>query len=286
MRADVFVLFAALVALYVPTVWNLFTNGDAALWSKGEHSHGPFMAAVAAWLMTVRWREFTAAHGEPSPGSAWLAWPLIALGAVSFIVGRALGIIYAEVGSFIFMLMGVVVIIGGIKLLNQLKFPIFFFVFMIPLPGFIVDPISQFLKLRISIAVTNVLWYLGYPVAHTGVVLQIGQYQLLVADACAGMRTLFMLEAMGILYINIAQFASWFRNLTLALLIVPISFTANMVRVIALALITYYFGDAMGQGFLHGFAGIVLFVSALLLTLSIDTALKAISKRFFPQDAA
>ncbi|HET8694398.1 MAG TPA: archaeosortase/exosortase family protein, partial [Aquabacterium sp.] len=119
-RADVLALFAALVALYVPTVWNLFTDGDAALWSKGEHSHGPFMAAVAAWLMTVRWREFTAAHGEPNPGNTWLAWPLLAFGSALFIVGRALGIIYAEVGSFIPMLMGVVLIIGGTKLLNQL----------------------------------------------------------------------------------------------------------------------------------------------------------------------
>jgi exosortase B len=285
-RADAVALFCALLAFYAPTIWGLMFNGDAALWSKGEHSHGPIMAAVAAWLMVVRWREYIAANSVMEPiKNAWLAWPVMAFGALLFIAGRALGIIYAEVGSFLFMLTGVVLILGGTKLLNQLKFPIFFFFFMIPLPGFIVDPISQFIKLRISIAVSEILWQLGYPITHTGVILQIGQYQLLVADACAGMRTLFMLEAMGILYINIAQFASWFRNLTLALLIIPISFTANMIRVMALALITYHFGDEVGQGFLHGFAGIVLFVSALLLTLSIDTGLKAIANKYFPQEA-
>jgi exosortase B len=281
-RPDIAVLFAALLALFSPTIWGLFNNGDAALWSKGEHSHGPIMATVATWLLVVRWREYFGSPESLEPQrNTWLAWPILMFGMLLYIAGEALGIIYAEVGSFLFFLMGLVLVIGGTSLLNQLKFPIFFYFFMIPLPGFIVDPISQFIKLRISIAVTEILWGLGYPISHTGVILQIGQYQLLVADACAGMRTLFMLEAMGIFYINIAKFSSWFRNLFLALLIIPISFTANMIRVMALALITYHFGDEVGQGFLHGFAGIVLFVSALLLIISIDAGLRALSDRYF-----
>lgn len=286
-RLDTLALFAALFAFYAPTVIGLLSNGDAALWSKGEHSHGPIMAAVASWLMVVRWREYLAQPicQEPARGQ-WLAWPAFAIGAALFIAGRALGIIYAEVGSFLFMLSGVLLVLGGTALLNHLKFPVFFYFFMIPLPGFIVDPISQFIKLHISIAVSEILWKVGYPITHTGVILQIGQYQLLVADACAGMRTLFMLEAMGILYINIAKFASWFRNLTLALLIIPISFMANMIRVMALALITYHFGDEVGQGFLHGFAGIFLFVVALLIILTIDAGLKKLSIKLFGREDA
>jgi hypothetical protein len=46
-----------------------------------------------------------------------------------------------------------------------------------------------------------------------------------------------------------------------------------------LTLITYYFGDAAGQGFLHGFAGMVLFVTALVLILSIDSALQWWARR-------
>jgi EpsI family protein len=106
------------------------------------------------------------------------------------------------------------------------------------------------------------------------VILQIGQYQLLVADACAGLQTLLTLEALGLFYLNLMRHPSAFRNIGLALFIVPISFSANVIRVIVLTLITYYFGDAAGQGFLHGFAGMVLFVTALVLILSIDSALQ------------
>jgi exosortase/archaeosortase family protein len=106
-----------------------------------------------------------------------------------------------------------------------------------------------------------------------------GQYQLLVADACAGLQTLLTLEALGLFYLNLMRHPSAFRNITLAILIIPISFTANVIRVIALTLITYYFGDAAGQGFLHGFAGMVLFVTALLLILAVDNGLQWWIKR-------
>jgi len=46
-----------------------------------------------------------------------------------------------------------------------------------------------------------------------------------------------------------------------------------------LTLVTYYYGDAAGQGFVHGFAGIVLFVVALVLIISVDTALQYFVKR-------
>ena len=50
----------------------------------------------------------------------------------------------------------------------------------------------------------------------------------------------------------------------------PISFAANVVRVIVLVLVTYHFGDAAGQGFVHDFAGLVLFIVALLFILAVD----------------
>jgi exosortase/archaeosortase family protein len=63
-------------------------------------------------------------------------------------------------------------------------------------------------------------------------------------------------------------------------LVVPISFTSNVVRVTLLCLITYHFGDAAGQGFLHEFAGIALFVVALVLLLASDAGLRRVSHRY------
>jgi exosortase/archaeosortase family protein len=84
---------------------------------------------------------------------------------------------------------------------------------------------------------------------------------------------MFTLEAMGLLYLNLMSYKSWLRNVTLGLLILPISVTANVMRVILISLVTYHFGDAAGQGFTHDLAGIVLFALALALIITTDAML-------------
>lgn len=283
-QMDVLLLLVGMLLMYLPTFYVLLGTNDAALWQNPEHSHGPIMMAIAIWLSHKRWTEYyapgTGRVRETSPAGQQLAWPFLVVASLLYVSGRSLGIIYFELGSFIPTLIGVVLLLGGTSLLNHLKFPIFFFVFMVPMPGFITGPFSQFVKLWVSNVTTEVLWAAGYPISNTGVILSIGQYQLLVADACAGMRTLFMLEAMGIFYINVMRHTSLLRNIALAVLIIPISFTANTIRVIFLALLTYHFGDEVGQGFLHGFAGLVLFVVALILIISVDAGLRWLSEKF------
>ncbi|MBT9609772.1 MAG: exosortase B [Aquabacterium sp.] len=275
---NVLVLCLGLLGMFALTLNDLLFSAQANIWMMDEHSHGPIMLALALWLMHQRWSEFEGSTDGTAPGT-WVAWVMFAIAIAFYAPGRALNIIYFEVFAFIPMMVGVVAMIGGFPLLNKLKFPLFFLVFMVPIPGFVVEPISQFVKLHISIVTAEILWYFGYPIGHTGVVLSIGPYQLLVADACAGMRTLFMLEAMGIFYLNVVRHTSLLRNVALGILIVPISFVANMTRVLFLALLTYHFGDEVGQGFLHGFAGIVLFIIALVLTIAIDGLLRLVATR-------
>jgi exosortase/archaeosortase family protein len=105
-------------------------------------------------------------------------------------------------------------------------------------------------------------------------VLVIGQYQLLVADACAGLNSMFTLEALGFLWMSLRPRSTVARDALLALVILPISFAANVVRVMVLVLITYYFGDAAGQGFAHSFSGIVLFVVAVLLMMVAESVIR------------
>jgi exosortase/archaeosortase family protein len=52
-----------------------------------------------------------------------------------------------------------------------------------------------------------------------------------------------------------------------------------VIRVMVLTLVTFYFGDEAGQGFVHGFAGMVLFIVALTLIMSVDSLLQYFSKR-------
>ena len=234
--------------------------------------HGPIVLAIAVWLIYRNWPAMLEASQGQQP-SAW-GWLLVVIALLAYVVGHSQMILLFEVGSVIWLLAGLALLHFGWRALKAQWFALFFMLFMIPLPSEVVDLVTMPMKMAVSYVAEHVLYAAGYPIGRNGVVLQIGQYMLLVADACAGLHTLLTLEALGLLYLNLVRRDSAFRNITLALLIVPISFTANVIRVMALSLITYHFGNEAGQGFLHGFAGMVLFLSALLLIISFDTLLQ------------
>jgi exosortase B len=261
-------IIAGLIVLYVPSLIDLFRG----IWSSDEQKHGPIVLSIACWLAYRKWPDmWKASEGQPT--SVW-GWPIFIFGLLLYAIGRSQDILLFEIGSVVWLLAAILLLTRGSAALKAQWFALFFMLFMIPLPGAIVDTVTMPMKMAVSYVAEQVLYSVGYPIARSGVILQIGQYKLLVADACAGLHTLFTLEALGLLYLNIVRHDSLFRNVTLAILIVPISFTANVFRVMVLTLITYHFGDAAGQGFLHGFAGMVLFLTALLLIMGVDSLLQ------------
>lgn len=263
-------VLAGLLVLYIPTFYGLMTG----IWQTEEQAHGPIILILSLWLM---YRQLPAMLEKSRLGTpSYMGWIGMAMAMVMYILGRSQQILALEIFSFILSLASILLLKRGSTALGVLWFPFFFMLFMIPLPGPLVSMLTMPMKMAVSYATEHLLFMAGYPIARTGVILQIGQYQLLVADACAGLQTLLTLEALGLFYLNLVRHTSVFRNVALAALIIPISFSANVIRVIVLSLITYYFGDAAGQGFLHGFAGMVLFITALTLILSIDSLLQCI----------
>jgi exosortase B len=189
------------------------------------------------------------------------------------VLGRSQSIIQLEVGSLIPVVAGALLILNGWRVIRALWFPLLYLLFLVPLPGIFVVAITGPLKQGVSIVAENFLYMVGYPIARQGVTLSIGPYQLLVADACSGLHSIFSLSAIGLLYVYISRHTRWLRNLILVASLIPLAILANVVRVVVLVLVTYHFGDEAGQGFLHGAAGLVLFVIALALLFAEDKLL-------------
>ncbi len=260
------------LALYIPTFYGL-ANG---IWTNEEQAHGPIILILSLWLMFRKWKIMIKESNAQS--TSVFGWVILVVALIFYIIGGSQQILILEIGSFILVLAAILLIKRGYIALKIMWFPLFFLLFMIPLPGAIVSFFTMPMKMAVSYVAENILFWANYPIARNGVILQIGQYQLLVADACAGLQTLLTSEALGLFYLNLVNHTSVFRNVALAILIIPISFTANVIRVIVLTLITYHYGDAAGQGFLHGFAGMVLFISALVLILGVDGLLQYFSR--------
>jgi len=259
-------LGAGFLLLLTPTVMDLIKQ----VWSTDEQGHGPIILAVSLWLM---WRSRQRVIDAPYKPSNFIGGLLFVGGMLMYALGRSQQIIQGEVVGVLAASMGMVLLLRGFEALKVWGFPFFFMIFLVPLPGVLVQAMTIPLKTAVSYVAEWLMYHAGYPVARSGVILSVGQYQLLVADACAGLNSIFTLEALGLLYANLMGYTSKLRNVLLAILVLPIAFVANIIRVLILILVTYYLGDEAGQGFVHTFAGMVLFGVGLVMMLITDNLL-------------
>jgi exosortase B len=261
-----------LLVLYVPS----FIDLSRTFWRTEVGGHGPIILAVVLWLL---WREREALISSvPDTRMPRLGGALVAFGLLLYVLGRSQEFFQFEVGSLIPLLYGIVLALRGKNAAKRLWFPIFFLCFLVPLPGSLLDSILIPLKKYVSIIVEQILYTLGYPVARTGVVLTIGPYQLLIANACSGLNSMIALSGVGLLFMYLIKHPSKTYNVILLLSILPIAFLANILRVLLLMLVTYYWGDSAGQSF-HDYAGYLEIVFAFGAFFAMDAVLNPLFRR-------
>ena len=259
------------LVLLVPT----FISLARQVWSTEAGVHGPIVLATGAWLIARRIDEIKSVQ---RPGSTAITALLIVPSLLVYIFGRAFDFIFLEVAALGAVLVALFYLYCGAEAVRRMWFPIFYLGFLIPLPGWFVDQITAPLKSYISWSATELLQWAGYPVAREGVTLYIAQYQLLVEDACAGLNSIISLTAISLFYIYILHNANWRYSLFLVLWIIPVAMLANLVRVLALVMITYYWGNAAAQGYLHSTAGLVMFATALIGIFLVDGLMTPVRK--------
>jgi exosortase B len=264
---------AGFALAYAPVYW----SAAHGVWQTDENGHGPLVLAVVVWIFWSLRRSIEQTPWKSAPIAGWLAF---AVGLLLYIVGRAFEISSLEFFSQIFVVAGGLLLLRGVSALRVAWFAIAYLIFMVPLPATLVDAATGPLKQWISSIVQSMLFAVGYPISSSGVILMIGQYQLMVADACSGLNSMFSLSALGTLFMYVVGRRSTLHNAIMLASILPIAFAANIVRVTLLVLLTYHFGDEVGQGFLHGAAGMVLMLVALLIFFVLDAAIAWASGRW------
>ena len=262
-------LVSGLAALALPTMLDVARDS----WTTEQGAHGPIVLVTGIWLLV---RELRAAPLRIASGSWPITLLILAPLLMIYCLARISGIIEIEAFAMYAALITIGYCIWGIAVIKRIWFPIIYIMFIFPPPNTLFAIITQPLKIFISEMATYSLGFLHYPVAESGVVIQIGKYQMLVAAACAGLNSLISLTALGLFYTYIRHRSNFSYMLFLALCILPIAVFANLIRVLLLLLITYHFGEAVGQGFFHEFAGVTMFATALLCIFGVDRVANAV----------
>lgn len=240
------------------------------LWQHGQSDYGPLVLIIALWVL---YQERHAILGHQGHGQPLAATLLLLLGLAMYVIGAALQILFLEGSAWIVLLAACLLAQGGWRAIRAATLVWLLLALFVPHPAFIVDALTTDLKSYVSVITEATLHTLGYPIGRNGVMLSIGPYQLLVADACSGMRSIFSLITIGLLYLYLMRPPQRWRQAAIVAAIIPVAVLANALRVMALVLITYHFGNDAGQGFTHTFAHVLLFLAAVALLAALDRLL-------------
>jgi exosortase len=166
------------------------------------------------------------------------------------------------------------VMLGG-RSVRRCWFILLLLLLVIPIPGSVLIEILLPLKELVSTIVAEMLYMAGMPIARDGVILYVGNYQLLIADACSGLNSMIALSAVGILYSYLVRGRRRASKTILLIAVLPIAFAVNLFRVAGLVIVTYRFGDSAGHRF-HDNAGYLEIALAFCLLYLVDSMLNVL----------
>lgn len=237
------------------------------IWSSSDYmGYGYLIPASALVLLWLRRGEVARALRAAEPPSDGAAWVLAAA------LVESLGLL-ADVGSLAglgipLLLAATAYAVGGPRLARSLALPVGFLIFMLPPPGFLVDPMLLRLKSVVTFAAVGLLQLAGFSVASEGNRIFIPGHELFVANACAGLNSIVTLLPLGVVVATFVVGTPWRRALVLAS-VVPLAMIGNIVRVAATAVLVSYFGTDYAEGNLHETFGAATFVLGAVALLGV-----------------
>jgi exosortase len=250
-------------------------------WKNPDYSHGfvvPVFSAFILWRQRHRWLEV-----ELAPSN--LGLPVMFF-AVALLVAGTLGAeLFISRISLLFLIAGMVLYLGGWKLIRAVAFPLGFLAFMVPLPGIIFYQITFPLQLLASRFAAFLLDLARVPVLREGNLLILPNYTMEVVEACSGIRSLVSLAALAVAFSYLME-GTWWRRILLLASVVPIAIVSNGLRVVATGALVYLVGPEVLEGVFHEVAGLLVFLTAVALMMAVHWFLGFFGKREPNSDVA
>ncbi|VAX09574.1 Eight transmembrane protein EpsH / EpsI protein [hydrothermal vent metagenome] len=258
----IWVLLAVLAALIGYVYFDGLTK-LVEIWEKREeYSYGYLIPFITLFLI---WQRKDLLEQHEFTGS-WAGIPIILAGILIFAIGELATLYLLIQYSFLLVILGVTLSFLGWKPFKIIIVPLLFLAFMIPLPSFFLQEISQVLQLVSSQIGVWFIRLFDISVYLEGNVIDLGVYKLQVVEACSGLRYLFPLMALSFMMAYFFQDKFWKRAF-IFLSSIPITIIMNSFRIGAIGVMVEYWGIEMAEGFLHDFEGWFVFMACMVVIL-------------------
>ena len=249
-------LLLATIALSIAT----FHDGLAYMlrsWQgQEEYSYGFLIPFISAFLIWQR-KEFL--RQIPFHGS-WAGVAVTGIGLLFFALGYVSAVYSIVQYSFVIVLTGLALAFMGLPAFRMIWVAFVVLMFMVPLPGFLNNSLSNEFQLLSSRLGVGFIRMLGISVFLEGNVVDLGAYKLQVVEACSGLRYLYPLMTFGFITGYFYK-SAWWKRAVIFLSTIPITILMNSFRIGVIGVTVQYWGTSMAEGFLHDFEGWVVFMA-------------------------
>jgi exosortase len=263
-------LGAVALAIYFPILRSMVAHWGAS----PDYSHGFLIAPLAIYFALERRKKLRRAPVAPD----LLGIVPLAIGTLTLAIGRFGVELMNMRASFVFTVIGIVLLVLGRRVFSILAFPLFFLFLMVPLPQSLVNTIAFPLQLIAADAATDFMQWIGIPALREGNILHLPRTQLFVEEACSGLRSLMALITLGVVFAYFFR-KSWGERTVIILSAIPIAIAVNAFRVALTGVLTHYIGQEAAGGWIHQTEGFFTFGIAFLLLLGEA----ALLQRFWPR---
>lgn len=245
--------------LYSPLLLRLMQQW----WQDPNYTHGFFVPVFSLFLIWESREKLAALRMKPS----WWGLVILVFALMALILGTISSGFFLSRVSLLLLICGAVVFLAGWKHLAAISFPLAFLILMIP-SSTLVYQITFPLQILASKSATFLLTGIGIPAVREGNIILLPTARLEVAEACSGIRSLFSLITLTVIYGYLAETKTGVRVL-LALIAVPVSILANALRIAITGVVVQHWGLEGAQGTLHLLSGWLIFAGSLLLIFSL-----------------
>lgn len=263
-----YVIWILVAALYAPVFFTLYSFR----WDKVDYTHAYFILPISLWLTWRKRARLRELFQKTKSGKNLFGLFTLFFGILMFIFGWRQDYLFISTLSLVPLLFGMISHLYGINIAKALSFPILYLLLLVPPPFGILDSITLPMRYGISIVTEVILRFFDYPISREGLLLTIGYHDIFMGQACSGFRSLITMFSLVLVYVYISK-GGLTKKLILTSFIIPFALLGNLVRIITLCLITFYFGEEAGQGFFHNFSGIVIFVITISGLLGVELIL-------------
>jgi exosortase C (VPDSG-CTERM-specific) len=142
-------------------------------------------------------------------------------------------------------------------------FPLAYLIFMVPMPDAMADALETASKYA-SAEVANLLFHLsGTPFLRAGLIFQLPNITIEVAQECSGIRSSWVLLMTSILAANLFLKTPW-RRFALVAFVIPLAILRNGFRILVIGLLCVHMGPQMIHSLIHRRGGPLFFMLSLI----------------------